>query len=48
VLDAIIARQVAWANAVGTRIDAAELRRAADALRSVLQACAEVDVERAD
>lgn len=43
VLDAIITRQVAWANAVGARLDADELRRTADVLRSVLQACADVE-----
>src|SRR5690625_1425591 len=45
VLDAIIERQVAWANAVGARLDADELRHAANALRSVLQACIDVEAE---
>lgn len=45
-LDAIIARQVAWANAIGTRLDAAELSQTAQTLRSVLQVCADFEREQ--
>lgn len=40
-LDAIISRQVTWANAVSAGLDGTDLRHAAETLGKVMQACAD-------
>lgn len=41
-LDAVIARQVQWANAVGRLIDIDDAQRATETLEKIIAACAEV------